>query len=52
MSLFAAVVFIVLGILVCLLLFIGLLILLTSPGKDQDEEIKNTKAESFKGMAK
>ena len=52
MSLFATVVFIVLGILVCLLLFIGFLILFTSPRKEQDEEIKKTRAEIFGGMAK
>lgn len=52
MSLFATVVFIVLCLFIGLLLFVGLLILFTSPGKDQDEEIKNTKAEIFKGMAK
>lgn len=52
MNLFAAVVFIILGILVFLLLFVGSLILFTSPRKEQDEEIKKTRAEIFGGMAK
>lgn len=52
MNLFVAVVFIVLCILVCLLLFVGFLILFTSPAKKQDEEIKETRAEIFGGMAK
>ena len=52
MNLFAAVVFIVLCIAFALLLFIGFLILFTSPRKEQDEEIKKTRAEIFGGMAK